>query len=113
MGIIAFCPQGHRVKVKEHLAGRKGICPECGARFRVPLESAVAPAAPAGLPEAAAVASRPPDASAAGGGLAAAPAALSPSGTPVARIVSLDPVLAATLPRAIPLAVAGEPLGGA
>lgn len=46
MGIIAHCPAGHRVKVKEHLAGRKGICPECGARFRIP----EAPASPAWSP---------------------------------------------------------------
>jgi hypothetical protein len=87
MGIVAFCPQGHRVKVKDEFAGRKGICPECGTRFRIPLESSPAPLASSGPAP------------------AAAPAATSPSGTPVARIVSLDPDLAATLPRAIPLAM--------
>jgi len=35
MGIVSHCPNGHRVKVKDHLAGRKGICPSCGARFRI------------------------------------------------------------------------------
>lgn len=43
MGIVAFCPQGHRVKVKDHLAGRKGVCPTCGARFRIPLASVSEP----------------------------------------------------------------------
>jgi hypothetical protein len=46
VGIVAFCPQGHRVKVKDQLAGRKGVCPTCGARFRIPLESVAEPAAP-------------------------------------------------------------------
>lgn len=46
VGIVAFCPQGHRVKVKDHLAGRKGVCPTCGARFRIPHESIAEPAAP-------------------------------------------------------------------
>lgn len=43
MGIVAFCPQGHRVKVKDHLAGKKGVCPTCGSRFRIPLASVAEP----------------------------------------------------------------------
>ena len=102
MGIVAFCPQGHRVKVKDHLAGRKGICPECGTRFRIPLESS---------PDLAAS----PLAAVAGPAVAttAAQAGTSPTGTPVARVVSLDAALAATLPRASPLAIPeGGPLSG-
>jgi hypothetical protein len=92
MGIVASCPQGHRVKVKDHLAGRKGICPECGTRFRIPLES---------------------QAEAAGPGVAVEPPTLSQAGIPVARVVSLDADLAATLPRALPLALpeSGSPAG--
>jgi hypothetical protein len=45
MGIVAHCPHGHRVKVKDFLAGKKGICPTCRARFRIPLTSGAAPAA--------------------------------------------------------------------
>ena len=45
MGIVAFCPNGHRVKVKDALAGRKGVCPDCDARFRIPLESCAIPTA--------------------------------------------------------------------
>lgn len=45
VGIVAFCPQGHRVKVKDHLAGKKGVCPTCGTRFRIPLESVPEPIA--------------------------------------------------------------------
>jgi len=37
MGIVAYCPNGHRIKVKDDLAGKKGICPTCAARFRIPL----------------------------------------------------------------------------
>lgn len=65
MGIVAYCPNGHRVKVKDELAGRKGICPECQARFRIPRDNA-----------------------------------WRAGGYPVARVVSLDPAVAARLPRA-------------
>lgn len=74
MGIVAVCPNGHRVKVKDELAGRKGICPTCAARFRIPRE------APRAAPE------QRHD-----------PAV----GVPVARIVSLDPLVAASLPVAV------------
>jgi hypothetical protein len=77
MGIVSFCPQGHRVKVKDALAGKKGICPTCGARFRIPLAS-VEPPAPA-----------------AAGGEAAA--------LPLAAIVSLEAAMAERLPRAVPI----------
>ena len=90
MGIVAFCPSGHRIKVKDHLAGRKGICPTCGSRFRIPW--AAAATVPAG--------SFPPAA-----------------GMPLAAVVSLDGELAATLPRAIALSAAAwctaVPGGGA
>lgn len=80
MGIVAYCPNGHRVKVKDEFAGRKGVCPECRARFRVPRGEA---ARAEGAPRKA-------------------------SGHPVARVVSLDPAIAAGLPRAVALApVAG------
>lgn len=71
MGIVAFCPNGHRIKVKDKLAGKKGICPHCDARFRIPLKDAASAAGP-----------------------------------PLARIVSLDALYAASLPRA--LAVGAE-----
>lgn len=35
MAILTQCPNGHRFKVKDHLAGMTGRCPTCGARFRV------------------------------------------------------------------------------
>jgi len=95
MGIIAFCPQGHRVKVKDHLAGRKGICPECGTRFRIPLETQAAGVTPAVGASAAAPATAPATAASA-------------SGLPLARVVSLDAEAAAALPRALPLAAPGQ-----
>ncbi len=83
MGIIAYCPRGHRLKLKDELAGRKGICPQCGDRFRIPYES-----------------QNPPPTDSADGPTAGT----SPRGLPVASVVSLDADLAATLPRALPLA---------
>jgi hypothetical protein len=36
MGVRFECPQGHKLHVKAHLSGQRGICPECGLRFIVP-----------------------------------------------------------------------------
>jgi hypothetical protein len=36
MGVRFNCPQGHKLNVKAELAGKRGICPECGVRFVVP-----------------------------------------------------------------------------
>jgi hypothetical protein len=82
MGIVAYCPNGHRVKVKDELAGRKGVCPECQARFRIPRGEAAG----------------------AGGATRTA------GGYPVARVVSLDPAVAAGLPRAVAMAPASTSL---
>jgi hypothetical protein len=49
MGIRCYCPNGHKLHLKSHLAGKKGICPECGAKFRIPLTDADEPAL--GLPD--------------------------------------------------------------
>lgn len=49
MGIVAFCPNGHRIKVKDDLAGKKGICPTCEAKFRIPRKSASPSPAGGGL----------------------------------------------------------------
>lgn len=95
MGIVSYCPNHHRVKVKDDLAGKKGICPTCGVRFRIPLESQPEP------PEA-----RPSVATAtATVAPASAPMATQPpiAALPVAEIISFDAAVAATLPRAVPL----------
>jgi hypothetical protein len=48
MGIVTHCPNGHRTKVKDQLAGKRVLCPVCGAKYRV--EQPV-PAALAGGPD--------------------------------------------------------------
>jgi len=46
MGVRFECPNGHKLHVKAHLAGERGICPDCDSRFIVPAASGgrVAPA---------------------------------------------------------------------
>ena len=39
MGIRFNCPNGHKLNVKAFQAGQKGICPVCGAKMQIPLES--------------------------------------------------------------------------
>jgi len=39
MGIRFFCPQGHRLNVKSFLAGKRGVCPDCGASVDIPMQS--------------------------------------------------------------------------
>jgi hypothetical protein len=41
MGIRFFCPNGHKLNVKSELAGKRAICPDCGARLIVPVAGAV------------------------------------------------------------------------
>jgi len=78
MGIVAFCPNGHRINVKDSFAGRKGLCPTCGAKFRIP---------------------------AAGSAIETPGAAL-----PTARLLDVDPAVAATLPRVLPFDDAPAPI---
>jgi hypothetical protein len=39
MGIRFYCPNGHKLNVKDFQAGQKGICPFCGVKMQIPLES--------------------------------------------------------------------------
>jgi GYF domain 2 len=39
MGIRFECPNGHKLHVKSYLAGKRGICPDCGAKFVIPAGS--------------------------------------------------------------------------
>ncbi|MFP6667370.1 MAG: GYF domain-containing protein [Pirellulales bacterium] len=39
MGIRFYCPNGHKLNVKSFLAGKRGICPHCGAKVDIPLDS--------------------------------------------------------------------------
>jgi hypothetical protein len=36
MGIRVTCPNGHKLHVKSHLAGKRGLCPKCGASTPIP-----------------------------------------------------------------------------
>jgi hypothetical protein len=36
MGVRFQCPNGHQLNVKADLIGKRGICPDCGAKFIVP-----------------------------------------------------------------------------
>ena len=37
MGIRFLCPNGHKLNVKSFLAGKRAICPDCGAKVLVPI----------------------------------------------------------------------------
>ena len=39
MGIRFHCPNGHKLNVKAFQAGKRGICPYCGAKFLIPSQS--------------------------------------------------------------------------
>jgi len=39
MGIKFHCPNGHKLNVKAFLAGKKGVCPKCGTKVRIPATS--------------------------------------------------------------------------
>jgi len=39
MGIRFNCPNGHKLNVKAFQAGKKGICPYCGTKFVIPIQS--------------------------------------------------------------------------
>lgn len=39
MGIRFYCPNGHKLNVKTFQAGQIGICPVCGVKSPIPLES--------------------------------------------------------------------------
>ena len=117
MGIRFQCPQGHIINVKDFLAGKKGVCPDCGAKVLIPLESthrkdgtpiakteaAAAPApAPAGIP---AVPTNVP---------APAAAPIVPAvQSPVITAAGGTPLVPAGVPvgAAAPVAVAAVPLG--
>lgn len=40
MGIRFRCPNGHKLNIKTFLAGKRGVCPDCGVSFRIPTEEA-------------------------------------------------------------------------
>ncbi|HEY1786473.1 MAG TPA: hypothetical protein VGG30_13015 [Pirellulales bacterium] len=41
MGIKFTCPNGHKLNVKPFLAGKRAVCPKCGVKMRIPMESQI------------------------------------------------------------------------
>jgi hypothetical protein len=39
MGIKIVCPNGHKLNVKSFLAGKRGVCPQCGSKFDIPADA--------------------------------------------------------------------------
>jgi hypothetical protein len=39
MGIRFYCPNGHKMHVKDFQAGQKGLCPTCGIKLQIPWQS--------------------------------------------------------------------------
>lgn len=60
MGVRFECPNGHKLNVKAFLAGKRGICPHCDAKFIIPLTSGGQATAVESEPEPIAEASAPP-----------------------------------------------------
>lgn len=50
MGIRFYCPNGHKLNVKTFQAGRRGICPYCGASMMIPSESTIPGGKPGSAP---------------------------------------------------------------
>jgi hypothetical protein len=92
MGIRFYCPNGHKLNVKTFLAGKRGICPRCGAKFEIPQESVRAPGQKL----------------AAGAAQAGPAAAVSLAGAPIP-----PPGAAVNLKSPIPLPIGGAPPVGA
>jgi len=40
---VVFCPQGHRIRVRERFRGKTGKCPKCQSEFIVPLKQSPKP----------------------------------------------------------------------
>ena len=134
MGIRIVCPNGHKLNIKSFLAGKRGVCPHCGAKFEIPVGASPspatdAPAASAGssgrssgnhlstvagtgaateqaTPARAAPASAAPAA-------ATSPTAAQPSATGAAAVQGVSAQPAAAQPSASPGAAAVQPAVGA
>lgn len=50
MGIRFYCPNDHKLNVKAFQAGRRGICPYCGASMMIPTESTIPSRQPGSTP---------------------------------------------------------------
>jgi hypothetical protein len=117
MGIKFHCPNGHKLNVKSFLAGKKGVCPKCGTKVRIPTASEPS-LANADLEEADASAVAQP-----GGNGSPMPAAVAtaqrtmapavPVGTPVGASAGHAAPAAIPAPAAAPGGVAVDPIAEA
>lgn len=123
MGIKFFCPNGHKIHVKSFLAGKRGICPDCGVSVTIPTPSssedednegnALPPPPVAGGATAKAASGAPPVVAAAPAvvrpaAVAVVPAPIAPAmAQPVAVAAPVAPRAAAAAQPAVP--VAGMP----
>lgn len=85
MGIRVACPNGHRLNVKNELAGLRGVCPACGESVAIPLvevESTAAQASSTPAQAASAEAVRP---------AVSNPAVAAPPSPPVSTIATNHP----------------------
>jgi hypothetical protein len=99
MGIRFKCPNGHKINVKAFLAGKRALCPECGAKVVVPFESQTAPTLSA-MPAPANTATGATTVGANGTATVKRPAA---SASVAAPASTAAPVVAATIAPAAPL----------
>jgi len=116
MGVRFQCPHGHKLHVKAELAGKRAICPECGAKFIVPAfsggrvewDTGGGPTGNGDAPASGAASEGPPPSKGgARGGIESAPP--SPAATPpqAASSEPVESVLIQTQPP--PIAAASEP----
>lgn len=96
MGVRFACPAcKHRLNVKSELAGRRGRCPQCGTRFRVPIadQPVAAPLGSSDISSSATIIEE-------GSGSANASQSASPSGTDQAVRATRAPAAAGAPPAA-------------
>jgi hypothetical protein len=105
MGIRFSCPNGHKLNVKDHLAGKRGVCPACGAKFVIPAAGQSTPTADQ-LPTGEAAVSAPgdishqADASASASIVIAVADAPPTSGPAVAPVAPAGPIMKKSPPQA-------------
>ncbi len=93
MGIRFYCPDcGRRLNIKVFLAGKRGICPHCDARVRIPLESQLPTDAPKYRPTSAGAPSNSVASAATGRAPSAAPVLPLPAALPATEEASSDPI---------------------
>jgi hypothetical protein len=113
MGIRFYCPNGHKLNVKDFQAGQTGICPACGAKMPIPLHS-TRPSSRFEKSPPSAGGSDPSIAPAeAAAPLAADPEPTTPVATSAAAAAASAPTMFAADPVATPAQAPADPLAAA